>query len=156
IRRGGLFVFPRLVAAEHAKAYEKGVAGSGIAALDGMLGGGPNRGTSTLILGPAGSGKSILSTLYAIAAARRGGRAAIFTFDESLETFLERSEGLGLDVRTHLESGLLMVQNVDPAELSPNEFAQAVRDEVDRGNARVVVIDSLNGYLNAMPEERHL
>ncbi len=156
IVRGGLDVFPRLVAAEHHRPFPPDQAPSGVPALDALLGGGLEKGTSALLIGPAGSGKSSLATQYAVTAARRGERAAIFTFDESTETLLVRSEGLGLDLRAQVAAGRVVFQQVDPAELSPGEFAHVVRRAVERDGARVVVIDSLNGYLNAMPEERFL
>jgi circadian clock protein KaiC len=129
---------------------------SGIAELDTLLGGGIELGTSTLIVGAAGTGKSSLAAQFVAAAAGRGQNAALFLFDESLPTLLSRSAGLGIDLERHVESGVVTVQQVDPAELSPGEFAHAIRRAVERENARVVVIDSLNGYLNAMPEERFL
>jgi circadian clock protein KaiC len=155
IRRGGLVVFPRLVAAEHQQPLAHGQMPSGVPALDTMLGGGLDRGTSTLIAGPAGSGKSVIATRYAVAAAARGEHAALFNFDESLGTLLARSAALGMDLQQYLQRGLIRVQQIDPAEMSPGEFAQVVRAAVEEG-ARMVVIDSLNGYLNAMPEERFL
>jgi circadian clock protein KaiC len=153
---GGLRVFPRLVAAEHHPDFETGAISSGIPALDRLLGGGLDRGTSTLILGPAGSGKSTLATQYAAAAAARGERAAAFIFDELRETFIGRAAGIGTDIKKFLKKSLITIQQVDPAELSPGEFAHAVRRAVAVDGARVVLIDSLNGYLNAMPEERFL
>src|SRR5262249_16073612 len=117
-------------------------------------------GTSTLLIGPAGSGKSSVAINYARAAAKQGQRAALFAFDERIEVLLHRAQGFGMDLRPHLDSGLVTIQQVDPAELSPGEFAQTVRKAVDRGDAhspaRVVAIDSLNGYMQAMPEERFL
>lgn len=160
IRRGGLDIFPRLVAAEHPVAHSNGVLSSGSKEIDALLGGGVERGTSVLLLGPAGVGKSSLAAQYAVAAAGRGERAALFVFDESVETTRRRAAGLGMDMDGPVARGLLTIQQVDPAELSPGEFAHAVRDAVeppgDGEGARVVVVDSLNGYLNAMPEERHL
>lgn len=156
IERGGLAVFPRLVASEHTRPFERGQAASGVAALDALVGGGLDRGTSTLMMGPAGSGKSTLATLYAVAAAARGERAAIFAFDESAGTLFARSEGLGIDLRGQADAGRVRVQQVDPAELSPGEFAHRVRAAVEEDGTRVVVIDSLNGYLQAMPDDRFL
>jgi circadian clock protein KaiC len=156
IETGGVAVFPRLVAAEHRQRFVKESIGSGVAELDALLGGGLDRGTSTLLIGPSGSGKSTLTAQFAAAAAGRGERAALFVFDEGRETYLARAAGIGTDMRAHVDGGLVTIQQVDPAELSPGEFAHSVRDCVDRGGARVVVIDSLNGYLNAMPEERFL
>jgi circadian clock protein KaiC len=156
IIRGGLEVYPRLVAAEHRRPFEPGQLKSGVAALDALLGGGLDRGTSALLMGPTGSGKSSIATQYAVAAAEAGERAVVFTFDESLTTLYARSAGLGMDLRGHVEAGRVRVHQVDPAEMSPGEFAHRVRQSVEEDGARVVVIDSLNGYLNAMPEERFL
>lgn len=155
IQRGGLEVFPRLVAAEHQTRFRHEQLTSGVAGLDALVGGGLERGSSVLFMGPAGSGKSSLATQYAVAAALRGERAALFTFDESIDTLKERSLGLGVPLQEQIEAGLIHVQQVDPAELSPGEFVHTVRGHVSAG-AKVVVIDSLNGYLNAMPEERFL
>src|SRR2546421_265240 len=107
-------------------------------------------------MGPAGSGKSLIAVQYAVAAAGRGGRAAFFSFDESLATLMARSAGLGMDLKGQAAAGRVGVQQVDPAELAPGEFAHAARQAVERDGATVVVIDKLNGYLNAMPEERFL
>lgn len=156
IRRGGLDVFPRLVAAEHTTSYARESIKSGLAPLDQLLGGGLARGTSTLILGPAGTGKSSLAAQYARAAAARGEHAAIFLFDESIATFTERSSGLGFDVTPLVAANRLMLRQVDPAELSPGEFSHLVRTTVEREKTRIVVIDSLNGFLQAMPSERLL
>jgi circadian clock protein KaiC len=164
IRTGGLEVFPRLIAAEHHRPYSPEQVRSGVTALDQLLGGGLERGTSTLLIGPAGSGKSSLATQYAVAAAERGQRAAMFLFDESTRTLFERSRSLGFDLSAHVDNGMIDIRQVDPAELSPGEFAGLVRSAAEGDGktggvgvgVRVVVIDSLNGYLNAMPEERFL
>ncbi|HEX3146211.1 MAG TPA: ATPase domain-containing protein [Pyrinomonadaceae bacterium] len=156
IATGGLRVFPRLVAAEHHPAFARGHISSNIAALDRLLGGGLDRGTSTLLLGPAGSGKSTLASQFASAAAARGERSAAFVFDELRETFIGRAAGVGTNMEKFVKKGVIRIQQVDPAELSPGEFAATVREAVDRDGARVIIIDSLNGYLNAMPEERFL
>jgi circadian clock protein KaiC len=156
IRRGGLDVFPRLVAAEHSTPYPRESIASGIGPLDALLGGGLARGTSNLFLGPAGTGKSSLAAQYARAAGARGEHAALFLFDESIATFVERSAGLGFDVKPLIESGSLTLRQVDPAELSPGEFANYVRETVERKQTRIVVIDSLNGFLQAMPSEKLL
>jgi len=153
---GGLKVFPRLVAAEHHEPFEPGNVPSGVADLDDLFGGGIERGTSTLIMGPSGSGKSTLMTHYAAAAAAAGDRVAIFTFEESLSTLMTRSASMGIDLQGGVDSGRVMIKQIDPAELSPGEFVANVRNAVDADQARMVVIDSLNGYLNAMPEERFL
>jgi circadian clock protein KaiC len=154
---GGLVVFPRLVAAEEGKAGEiNEQIASGLTALDDMLGGGLDRGTSTVVMGPAGSGKSALAMQYAVAAARRGERASIFIFEESVKSVTNRSASLGLPLSELVDGGLISIRRVDPAQLMPGEFAHLVREEVERHKTRVVVIDSLNGYLNAVPEERFL
>ena len=160
IEKGGLQVFPRLIAAEHNHGQQRGLLKSGNSELDTLMGGGLQFGTSAVLLGPAGSGKSTVAIQYARAAAARGEHAAIFTFDERLETILERTHGLGMDISSDIESGRIRIQTVDTAELAPGEFAHSVRASVadadGKRGARVVVIDSLNGYLNAMPEERFL
>ncbi|HET7787696.1 MAG TPA: ATPase domain-containing protein [Myxococcales bacterium] len=156
IVKGGLQVYVRLVAAEYDVNFTPGVLQSGVPHLDEMLGGGLDRGTSALLLGPAGSGKSALALQYAGAAARRGDRASCFLFDESLPTFVQRSTALGVPVERLMESGSLAVRQVNPAEMSPGELISRVREDVERRNATMVVIDSLNGYLAAMPGENFL
>ena len=156
IQTGGLRVFPRMVAAEFRREVDQSRASTGLPELDTLLGGGMDRGTSTLLVGAAGTGKSTLATQVVMAAAQRGERCAMFTFDESTQSVLTRSRSIGFDIDAHLESGRLTIQPVDPAELSPGEFASLIRDAVENEDARVVVIDSLNGYLNAMPEERFM
>ncbi|MFP7721675.1 ATPase domain-containing protein [Lysobacter sp. A3-1-A15] len=157
IHTGGLHVFPRMVAAEFRRDIDrKTCASTGLAELDTLLGGGADRGTSTLLIGAAGTGKSTLATQMVMAAAGRGERCAMFTFDESIQSVIARSTSIGLDIEKHMDSGLVTIQPVDPAELSPGEFASLIRDAVERDDARFVVIDSLNGYLNAMPEERFM
>lgn len=155
IEKGGAVVYPRLIAAEHHTAFSPELVKSSLASLDSLVGGGPPRGTSTLIVGPAGAGKSMLMSLYAFAAAERGERAAVFAFEESQIQFVTRSIGLGLDAERHLDSGRVTFKQINSAELSPSEFAHLVRSAVEEG-ARVVGIDSLNGYLNAMPAENAL
>ena len=161
IRRGGVDVYPRLVAAEHHDLYTDQHLASGIKELDLLLGGGLPSGSSTLLMGPAGSGKSTVSTQLAIAAAERGVRTACFIFDETVGTLRTRSRSLSMQIDKHLESGMITVQQVDPAELSPGEFVSIVRRAVDGDDAngreaKIIIIDSLNGYIHAMPEERHL
>jgi circadian clock protein KaiC len=156
IERGGLVVFPRLIAAEHRAKNARLRLASGVAELDSLLGGGIESGTSTLIMGAPGTGKSSLSAQFAWAAADRGQRTAMFIFDESAETFVTRAAGLGLPLQGHLESGMVTIQPIDPAELSPGELSECIRSAVDRHKADIVVIDSVNGYLNAMPGERFL
>lgn len=156
IATGGVEVFPRLVAAEHRQGSLNGSVTSDVPELDALLGGGLARGSSTLIIGPAGSGKSTLAAQFAAASASRGEKAAVFIFDEITETYVSRAAGIGTDLQSHIDNDLLSLKQVDPAELTPGEFAHAVLRSVDRDGAKVVVIDSLNGYLNAMPEERFL
>lgn len=156
IRRGGLELFPRLVSSEHRHPPNGERLSSGIPEMDNLLGGGVERGTSTLIAGAAGTGKSTLATQFVSSAADRGQNSALFLFDESIHTLLTRSDGLGLDLRKHIENGRVTVQPVDPAELAPGEFAGAIRNAVEKHKASIIVIDSLNGYLNAMPGERYL
>jgi circadian clock protein KaiC len=156
IAKDGLHVYPRLVAAEYRTTPSQGILSSGLTALDTLLGGGLTYGTSTLITGPAGTGKSSLATCYAIAAAQQGDRAAIFAFDEHPAMLQMRSASIGMDLRPYMEDERLRVQQIDPAELAPGEFIHLVRDVVEQKQTRLVVLDSLNGYLNAMPEERFL
>ena len=155
IIRGGVEVYPRLVAAEHRTSYDREMVKSGLESLDTLLGGGLARGTSTLVLGPAGTGKSTVAAQYAATAAVRNERPTLFLYDESTATLMERATGLGIELESLVQSGRLSVRQVDPAELSPGEFAHTVRRAVDDG-CRLMVIDSLNGYFNAMPSERHL
>lgn len=156
IRRGGLEVFPRLVAAEHRRPVRHKRMASGIDELDGLLGGGLECGTSTLIQGASGTGKSTIAALFAARAAERGERSALFIFDESLATLVTRLRGLGIDFERHIASGAILVRQIDPAEMSPGELTHAIRQVVDRNEARIVVIDSLNGYLYSMPDEKFL
>ncbi len=156
IQTGGVKVFPRLVAAEHHKAFVGEATGSGSSELDALVGEGLERGTSALLVGAAGVGKSSIAVTYAVNAARRGERAAIFAFDEGLGTLMARAAGLGVPLQNYIDQGLISVQQIDPAEMSPGEFAQLVRDAVTQRNVQMLLIDSLNGYLNAMPDERFL
>jgi circadian clock protein KaiC len=156
IRKGGLDVFPRLVAAEHHTPSAGEPTSSGIPELDALLGGGPLRGTSTLITGPAGTGKTTLAMQFLSAACERGERCVLYQFDERVDTLLLRAEAMGLPIPRYLESGLLQIVQIDPAEVSPGEFASLIRRQVERRQVRVVVFDSLNGYLSAMPEEQQL
>lgn len=160
IIKGGLNVFPRIVASEHKTNTRPTHLKSGIAEMDTLLGGGIDTGTSVLLLGPAGVGKSTLAMQYAANAAKGGDRSVIFAFDERLETMLTRADGIGIPLREYIEKDLIEVRPIDPTELSPGEFAHNVRKAAEGGDSKnpvkVVVIDSLNGYLNAMPEERFL
>lgn len=156
IREGGLAVFPRLVASEHGIAQNDELVSCGVDGIDKIIGGGVERGSSTLVMGPAGSGKSTLVLQYAVHAASTGDKVVFFTFDEGIKTIITRAKGLGIDLERQFESGNLSIQQVDPAQLSPGEFVALVRESVEKQKAKIVVIDSLNGYLNAMPEERFL
>lgn len=161
IRAGGIDIFPRLVAAEHHVDFPEEHISSGNAELDRLMGGGLPRGTSTLLLGPAGAGKSTIATQFASTNARMGGRTAMFVFDENLGTLRMRSRKLGMAIDEHVKAGLITISQIDPAELSPGEFAVTVRRAVEGVDANgqaanLIVIDSLNGYLNAMPEEKFL
>ena len=156
IRKGGLSIFPRLVAAEHHAAFHGEAVSAGSAGLDALLGGGLHRGTSALLIGGAGIGKSTVALTYAIAAAERGETAVLFAFDEGLGTIYARADGLGIPLRPHVDAGRLKIQQIDPAEMSPGEFAAIVRKTVEEQSCRLVIIDSLNGYLNAMPSEKFL
>jgi len=156
IVKGGLEVFPRLIASEHESDFVQSPISSGIAEFDRLLGGGLDRGTSNLFIGPAGCGKSTLAIHHAIVAAQRGDHCAIFAFDENQKTLQTRCQALGTPLDAFLESGLIKIRQVDPAEMSPGEFSGAVRAAVEKMNARLIILDSLNGYLNAMPDEKFL
>jgi circadian clock protein KaiC len=156
IRRGGIEVFPRLVASEHHSVSPFRRLSSGVPAIDELLGGGLERGTSTLIVGAAGTGKSSLAAQFVAAAASRGQSGAMFVFDENIDTLLTRTAGLGIELARYRSENRVSIQQVDPAELSPGEFVHSIRRAVDDRKVSIVVIDSLNGYLNAMPEERFL
>src|SRR5579884_540158 len=156
IRTGGLEVYPRLIAAQHKRRFVRKLAESGIPELDALLGGGLNYGTSTLLMGPAGVGKSTIGVSYAASAASRGEQAYYITFDETMPTLLERAEGLGMSIEPLLDNGHLNLEVIDPAELSPGHLIDQVRREVTKKQTSVVVIDSLNGLLAAMPGEEHL
>ena len=156
ITTGGIVVFPRLVAAEHTTMVEGGPIASGIPGLDALLGGGLDRGTGALIMGPAGTGKSVMALQYAVTAAERGEGVAVYLFEESVTTLIARAAALGMHLRAHIERGTITIRQVDPVVLTPIEFVADVRDRVERDHARIVVIDSLNGYLAAMPDERIL
>ncbi len=156
IRTGGLDVFPRIRPQETGESKSKEAMTSGVAELDSLLGGGLEEGTACLIIGPTGTGKTSVSTLYAYEAAKQGRRAALFCFDERPETFLARSEGLGMKVRELVAKGLISIKPVSTAELSPGEFSQLVRNAIDEDGAKVVLMDSLTGYFHSMPQEEAL
>jgi circadian clock protein KaiC len=155
IATGGLRVFPRMIAAEHHTKFRHAPVSSGIKQLDSLCGGGLDRGTTTLILGPAGTGKSTLVLQYAVQMAKKGERSIIFAFDETRSVMLSRAKALGFNLEKAIARGTITVQQVDPAELSPGEFAVRILRSVEAG-CKLVAIDSLNGYLNAMPGEKYL
>ncbi|MBP0590323.1 AAA family ATPase [Paraburkholderia sp. LEh10] len=156
IRTGGVSVYPRLVAAEHRSQFARCEIRSGVAELDALLGGGVEQGSSTLVLGPAGAGKSTFALQFIRAAFGRGEKAALFVFDEELGLLFDRTRKMDLDLEAMCDTGQLYIEQVDAAELSPGEFAHRVRSSVDNAQAKTVVIDSLNGYQAAMPEENSL
>jgi circadian clock protein KaiC len=156
IRTGGLQVYPRLVSAEHRREFQREPLPSGVEGMDAILGGGVERGSSCLILGPAGTGKSLLSLYFALSAIHRGEKAAMFVFDEELGLLFARTKHFGIDLEALARSGDLLIQQVDAAELSPGEFTATVRECVQANGIRTVIIDSLNGYQAAMPEENFL
>ena len=157
IRTGGVVVYPRLIASEYEEVpANRGMVGSGIPELDSLVGGGLDRGTATLLLGPAGCGKTTIAVRWAVTAAERGETAAIFLFEETIATLNQRATGLGMDLMQHVQSGRIKITHLDPAEMSPGEFVELVRNAVENDDTRTVVIDSLNGFLQAMPGEQFL
>jgi circadian clock protein KaiC len=156
IATGGLRVFPRLVASEHQGPHDRSVLSSGIGELDRLLGGGLCLGTSALITGPAGSGKSTLASSYLRAVADQQKYGVAYIFEESRQTYMDRMAGMSMDMQASVDAGFVQLRQIDPAELSPGEIADMVRNDVETRRAEVVVIDSLNGYLSAMPNERFL
>ena len=156
IRTGGIEVFPRLVSAEHKNKFKREVISSHSAELNALLGGGVDRGSSVLILGPAGTGKSSLALSFVANAVARGERAAMFVFDEELNLLIERAKPLGFDLAGMADRKQLLLEQVDAAELSPGEFSHRVRRSVEEHQVKTVVVDSLNGFQASMPEERAL
>lgn len=156
ITTGGLEIYPRLIAAEHHREFPRAALSTGLPPLDSLLGGGIPRGASVLLTGPPGTGKSAIITQIATAAARRGERSVLFTFEENRSTTLARARALGNDLEAQIDAGLVVARQVNPADLSPGEFVDEVRRAVEKDDARIVAIDSLNGYLNAMPRENYL
>jgi circadian clock protein KaiC len=156
IQRGGILLFPRLVAAEYPADVSDMTLSSGNADLDKLIGGGLDAGTSNLLMGPAGSGKSTVAAMFVHSAAVRGEKAIYFAFDESVHTLLKRTRALGLDFAPYIESGHITVQQIDPAEIAPGELANKIVECVERYRTRMIVLDSLNGYVNAMPQEDYI
>jgi len=155
IRKGGITIFPRLVSADHEGTFERESISSGNKELDALLGGGLDRGTSNLILGPAGTGKSTICAKFALSAAKQGKRVAIYSFEEAAKNLLARTKELGIDLAPYIDSGQITVKKVDPAELTPGQFTSLVRD-ANEEQADMIIIDSLNGYIHAMPEQQFL
>lgn len=156
IVKGGIVVFPRLSAGQHVESREDGVISSGLPEIDALVGGGLERGSATMVMGPAGVGKSSLALQFAVAAAEAGDRVSFFIFEEHRTIFVKRAASLGFAIEPLVDAGKLSIQQIDPAEMSAGEFAHAVRTEVEKHGSSMVVIDSLNGYFNAMPEEHYL
>jgi len=156
ITRGGVHVFPRLVSGDSRKFFERTVLTSGISELNALLGGGIEQGSSTLVIGPAGTGKSLLALQFVVSAAQRGEKAALFVFDEEINLLFDRTKLLGMDLEALRDKGTLFIEQIDAAEISPGEFAHRVRNLISHHGVKTVVIDSLNGYQAAMPEEQFL
>ena len=156
IHRGGIVLFPRLVAAAYPMSFERAVASSGNGELDQLLGGGLHTGTSNLLMGPAGTGKSTVASLFANEAAGRGDKVMYFAFDETLHTLLARAQQMSLEFTRHIESGNLEVHQIDPAEIAPGELASRIVQCVEKHGVRMIILDSLNGYVNAMPQDDFL
>jgi circadian clock protein KaiC len=156
LRSGGMVVFPRLIAAEHHLDFKRESVACGIAEIDTLLGGGLDRGTSNMFMGPPGTGKSTLAMQFIATAAKRGEKSLMYVFDETVGTLISRGDQLGMDLSSHVRSGMIDIQQVDPAEISPGELAHRIRHAVTSGDVRTIVIDSINGYLNAMPREQYL
>jgi circadian clock protein KaiC len=156
IERGGLRIFPRLVAAEHRQDFVVRSHSSGVAGLDQLLGGGLDSGTSNLLIGPAGTGKSTISLRFAISASQRGQKVAIYSFEESVVNLIARGQALGMDVQAHLDSKNLTIRKIDPAELTPGQFANLLLESTTEHKVDMVIVDSLNGYIHAMPEQQFL
>ena len=156
IKRGGITLFPRLVAADYPADFKRDVAKSGNPQLDLLVGGGLDAGTSNLLMGPAGSGKSTVASLFVNTAAARGDKVVFFAFDETVHTLLWRAAEMGLSFDQHITSGNLVIRQIDPAEIAPGELASQIVDCVEEHGVRMIVLDSLNGYVNSMPQDEFL
>jgi circadian clock protein KaiC len=156
IQKGGIVVFPRLSAGQHVVSEKEGAFASGVPEIDALVGGGLERGSATMIMGPAGVGKSSLALQFAVSTVAAGARVSFFIFEEHRTVFLKRAASLGFDIGPAIDAGQLFVQQIDPAEMSAGEFSHAVRTAVETDGSSMIVIDSLNGYFNAMPEEHFL
>jgi len=156
IKRGGLAVFPRLIAAEHHRSFNKVMESSGNRELDALVGGGLHTGTSNLIMGPAGSGKSTIAMMFTHAAATRGQRVSYYAFDESVQILRNRAQEMEIDFDPHIAAGRIALSQIDPAQIPPGELADNIVRAVEREKTQVIVLDSLNGYVNAMPSEDYL
>ncbi len=156
IQKGGMVIFPRLVAADHHAEFRQEHFPSSITELDLLLGGGLDRGTSNMFMGPPGAGKSTLAAKFALEAANRGEKVLMFIFDETLQTLVCRATNLGMDLESHIKTGTVVIEQINPAEISPGEMAHKIRHSVIKNGVRMIVIDSINGYLNAMPQEHYL
>jgi circadian clock protein KaiC len=156
IKRGGLAVFPRLIAAEHHRPFEKTTESSGNRELDALVGGGLHSGTSNLLIGPAGSGKSTIAMMFAHAAATRGHRVGYYAFDESMHIMRDRAQEMEIDFDAHIAAGRIELAQIDPAQIPPGKLAHDIVESVEREKTRMIILDSLNGYVNAMPSEDYL
>jgi circadian clock protein KaiC len=152
LEKGGMVIFPRLVASDHHSDFRQEHFPSSIPELDLLLGGGLDRGTSNMFMGPPGTGKSTLAVKFAFEAAKKGEKVLMFIFDETLQTLTSRASTLGMDLTPHIQSGTIIIEQINPAEISPGEMAHRIRSSVIKDGAKMVIIDSINGYLNAMPE----
>jgi len=156
LEKGGMIIFPRLVAADHHTDFVQEHFPSGLKELDALLGGGLDRGTSNMFMGPPGTGKSTLAIKFALEAVKRGEKVLMFIFDETLSTLISRASNLGMSLNKYIESGNIVIEQINPAEISPGEMAFKIRQAVSKNETRMVIIDSINGYLNAMPKEHYL
>jgi circadian clock protein KaiC len=156
LRRGGITVFPRLMAGEHRREFPREDFASGVPELDALLGGGLARGTSNMFMGPPGTGKSTLALRFAVTAAERGEKSLFFIFDETTRTLKNRASQLGMDMERYEKEDLVRIEQIDPADISPGELVHSIQRAITEQDVRMVVIDSINGYLNAMPEQKYL